>query len=77
VETFMYTPKNYHPAICLALNHEAGGLKIHDYMYDERIDLWFVECTEHDYYENAFQLTGKFVRSCFKACKEGVTSWTK
>ena len=73
--TFMHTPPDYYPAVCLALNHEAGGLEIHDYMYDEDMDLWFVELTERTLYVSAFQLEGKLVRSCFKAIKRGVTSW--
>ena len=76
MESVMYTPKNYGPAICLALNHGAGGLEIHDYIYDEDKDLWFVELTEHnDFYISAFQLRGYLVRSCFKAIKRGVVSW--
>ena len=75
METFMYTPKDYYPAICLALNHAAGGLEIHDYMYDEDKDIWFVELTNGKYYDHAFQLDGSFVRSCYKATKEGITSW--
>ena len=75
METYMYTPPDYYPALCLALNHEAGGLEIHNYMYDEDMDLWFVECSERDFDIAAFRLEGKFVRSCYKAVKKGVTSW--
>lgn len=73
----MYTPKEYYPAICLALNHEAGGLIIHDYVYDEEFDIWYVELEQGTYHDHVFQLQGQFVRSCYKANKKGVTSWIK
>jgi hypothetical protein len=76
-DTFMYNPKDYYPAICLALNYEAGGLEIFDYMYMEDHDSWYVECNDNGYHIHGFRLDGKFVRSCFKACKEGVISWIK
>ena len=75
-DSFIYTPKDYGPAIYLALNHAAGGLEIHDYMYDEEKDLWFVECNDSLGYIPAFKLNGSFVRSCYKAIKGGITSWT-
>jgi len=75
MDSVIYTPKDYGPAIYLALNHLAGGLEIYDYMYNEDMDLWYVECSERDFGAAAFQLTGRFVRSCYKATKEGVTSW--
>jgi len=77
MDTFMYYPKDYYPAICLALNTGAGDLTIHDFMYYEEFDIWYVELTDLDIYEHAFGLEGKFVRSCFKAYKKGITSWTK
>ena len=77
MDSVMYTPKNYGPAIYLALNHSAGGLEVHDYIYNEDMDLWYVECSERGFDVAALQLEGKFVRSCYKATKEGVTSWTE
>jgi len=77
MNTFMHTPPDYYPAVCLALNHSAGELEVHNYMYDENVDLWYVECSERGFDVAAFQLEGKFVRSCYKATKEGVTSWKK
>lgn len=71
----MYTPKDYYPAICLALNAEAGDLTIHDFMYHEEMDIWYVELADLDLYEHAFQLNGWFVRSCYKAYRKGVISW--
>jgi len=73
----------YWPALYLALNHEAGGLEIHDAIYSEEYDRWFIELTDTDgeynggyYYDMAFQLEGFYVRSCFKAIKErGDISW--
>lgn len=76
MDSVMYTPKNYGPAIYLALNHSAGGLEIYDYMYNEDMDLWYVECSERGFSDSTHSLEGKFVRSCYKATKEGVTSWT-
>ena len=73
----------YYPAIHLALNAEAGGLEIHDFIYSEEHDKWFVELTDTggeylggEYYDMGFQLDGSFVRSCFNAIKErGPLSW--
>ena len=75
METVMYTPKDYGPAIYLALNHAAGGLEIYDYMYMEENDIWFVECQDTLGHIPAFKLDGSFVRACYKATKRGVTSW--
>jgi len=75
MDSVIYKPKDYGPAIYLALNHSAGGLEIYDYLFNEDMDLWFVECSEGDFYLDAFQLEGSFVRSCYKATKRGVTSW--
>ena len=76
METFMHTPTNYYPAICLALNEEAGGLKILDYIYMEEYDMWLVDCEENGYHIHGFKLEGAFVRTCFKATKEGI-SWVQ
>jgi len=74
---FMYTPPDYGPAIRLALNHIVGGIEIHDYMYDEEKDMWFVALTDENFgmRVDAFQLDGSFVRSCFKASKRGIKAW--
>lgn len=75
MDTLMYTPKEYYPAICLALNYEAGGLEIHDYIYMEEMDVWYVDLTDLNICEHAFVLEGKFMRSCYKAYRKGVKSW--
>ena len=73
----------YWPALELALNHAAGGLTILDAIYSEEYDKWFVELEDTSeyfggtYYDMGYQLDGSFIRSCYKAVKEGITSWTK
>ena len=70
-----YVPE-YWPAIYLALNHAAGGLEIHDVLYYEENDSFYVELTEHEHlYDMGYRLDGSFVRSCFHAVKRGITSW--
>ncbi len=76
MDSVMYTPKDYGPAIYLALNHAAGGLEIHDFVYVEEYDVWVVDCSEGKYDTDRMKLEGGFVRSCYKATKKGVTSWT-
>ena len=76
MDSVMYTPKDYAPAIYLALNHAAGGMEIHDFVYAEDYDVWVVDCSEGDFHTDRMKLEGGFVRSCYKATKEGVTSWT-
>lgn len=76
MDDFMYCPKDYYPAICLAFNHIAGGLDIHEWLYVEDMDVWYVSVTDHGVSFDALGLDGKFVRSCFKACKGGSNSWT-
>jgi len=72
------SPKEYYPAICLALNAEVGALIIHDFIYMEEMDVWYVDLTDDiGIREHAFMLDDKFVRSCFRAHKRGITSWTK
>ena len=73
---WFYVPE-YWPAVYLALNHEAGGLEIFDVLYHEETDGFYVELQDGKYYDMGFRLDGSFVRSCFKAVKEGITSWTK
>jgi hypothetical protein len=75
--TLMYTPRNYGPAIYLALNHAAGGLEIHDYIYLEEYDVWVVDCNEREFHTDSMKLEGSFVRTCHEATKKGVTSWTQ
>ena len=68
----------YMDAVKLALNHAVGGLEIHDILYYEDNDSFYVEFTAHEHlYDAGFRLDGSFVRSCFKACKEGITSWVE
>jgi hypothetical protein len=73
---------DYWPALHLALNAAAGKLEIHDAIYSEEHDKWFVELTDTggdfeggEYYDVGFQLDGSYVRSCYKACKRGNTQW--
>jgi hypothetical protein len=72
---------DYWPALHLALNSDAGGLEIHDAIYSEEQDKWFVELSDSggecgEYYDVGFQLDGKYVRSCYNAIKErGEVSW--
>ena len=75
MDTIMYTPKDYGPAIYLALNHAAGGLEITDYMYLEEHDIWLVDCTDSLGDISAFKLDGSFIRTCYKATKRGITKW--
>jgi len=76
MDSVIYTPKDYGPAIYLALNHAAGGLEILDYMYMEESDVWFVECDDKNFgHIPAFKLNGSFVRACYKAIKSGITRW--
>ena len=79
MDNIIQTPEGYGPAINLALNHPAGGLEIHDYMYNEEKDIWYVECTDSrtGWYVAAFELEGPFVRSCFKAANQGINCWIK
>lgn len=73
---FGYTPKDYLPAIKLALNYHVGGLKIINYEYFEEMDIWHIEATEQGlYHVKDFTLEGNFIRSCYKAAKEGVRLW--
>jgi len=72
----------YWPALELALNAGVGKLEIHDAIYSEEYDKWFVELTDTGgdfaggyYYDCGFQLEGGLIRSCFKAIKEGITQW--
>jgi hypothetical protein len=71
----------YYPALHLALNAVVGGLTIHDAIFNEDRDVWYVELTDESaslggrYYDLAFQLKGKFVRSCYKAYKGGMRQW--
>lgn len=70
------SPPDYHAAIELALNLPAGGLEIHDWLYLEDVDRWYVELTEHGMHFDSFPLDGSFVRTCFAAVKKGITSFT-
>ena len=74
MDTLMHTPTDYWPAIELALNHAAGGLQVIDFMYEEEHDIFYVDVEEHGH-DYSTHLEGKFVRTCYKASKEGVTSW--
>ena len=70
----------YLGAINLALNSVAGGLKIHDMLYYEETDSFYVELTDTkhvsgNYYDMGFRLDGSFVRSCFKAVQGGTIVW--
>jgi len=75
MDSVMYTPKDYGPAIYLALNHTAGGVEIRDFVYAEDYDVWVVDCSEGKFHTDRMKLEGSFVRSCYKAIKRGVTSW--
>ena len=77
MDTILYTPKDYGPAIYLALNHAAGGLEILDYIYSEDNDVWYIEVQQGKYHDYGFVLEGQFVRTCYKATKRGVTSWVE
>lgn len=77
MDSFLYTPKDYEPAIHLALNYYAGGLVIHDYYYDEALDIWHVHLEQGNYRDYGFVLQGPFVRSCWRAVKRGIISWSK
>lgn len=78
VENFMYYPKDYAPAIRLALNGFIDDMIIHDFMYREDNDMWYVELTEPGFgYVECFSLQGVLVRSCYKAVQMGITRWTK
>ena len=74
MDTMMYQPKDYGPAIYLALNHAAGGLEIFDYFYFEEMDIWHIEVNEHGMHE-VVTIEGSYVQSCHKAVKRGVKSW--
>lgn len=76
MDSVMYQPKDYGPAIYLALNYAAGNAEIFDYFYDEDYDLWFVEVNDNGIYVPGFRLEGSYVRSCFKAVKRGIKSWS-
>lgn len=76
MDNFVHRPKDYYPAICLALNYAAGGLEIHDWGWLEDSDLWLVNITDQGRYLEGIQLSGYFVRSCFKTVKEGFDTWT-
>jgi hypothetical protein len=74
----------YFPAIELALNNAAGGLTVHDILYWEENDSYYVELSDtskyygdRGYYDMGFRLDGKLVRSCFKAVEKGVNLWTE
>ena len=69
----------YLPAIQLCLNYEAGHLEIHDTIYSEEYDAWFVELTDTrtGYYDMGFKLQGRLVRTAFKALERGPVSWSK
>jgi hypothetical protein len=69
------SPPNYRPAIELALNFSAGGVEIHDFLYLEDVDRWYVDLTERGMHFDAYPLDGSFVRTCFAAIKKGITSW--
>lgn len=78
LEPGWYRDADYLPVIQLALNFEAGQLTIHDFIYSEEHDLWFVELTDErtGYYDMGFQLSGSFIRTCFKAFRKGKSSWS-
>lgn len=77
MESFMYYPKDYASAIKLALNGFIDDTTIHDFIYNEDNDMWYVEITEPGWgHIECFGLQGVLVRSCYKAVQQGITKWT-
>ena len=77
MEGFLYHPKEYASAIRLALNCSIDGIIIHDFMYHEEKDVWYVELTDPEWgHLEAIPLQGNLVRSCYKAVQMGTTRWT-
>jgi hypothetical protein len=76
-DTFMFKPKDYGPAIRLALNLDKGiPTKIEDYYYDEYNEEFVVLLKQRDGLKIDIGLEGSFVRSCHKAVGNGVSSWS-
>jgi len=76
MDSIMCQPKDYGPALYLALNHAAGNLEIFDYFYMEEHDTWYVDVNDHGDHICGFALEGCYVRSCYEAVKRGITSWS-
>lgn len=66
-----FTPKDWYPAICLAVNHAAKGIEIYNWQYIEELDVWHIECSEHGEYYREVELEGSFIRCCYTAAQHG------
>lgn len=75
-DTFIFKPKDYGPAIRLALNADVEPpIKITGYYYDEYQEVFQIMIIGHGIRQNVV-LQGDFVRGCFKAVKRGISSWS-